>query len=89
MASPVAGSAPFKLVNDALVVPLHVLHMPGGRIPVPNRTRELLVEVGTNAFDTWDQQILPKREGAFLVAFEPLVDKYAARACTPLSTANA
>jgi FkbM family methyltransferase len=47
-----------------------------GRIPVPNGTRELLVEVGTNAFDTWDQQVLPKQPHAFLVAFEPLVDKW-------------
>ena len=68
-------SSAFQFMGDALVVPLHVLQMPGGRIPVPNHTRTLLLEVGTNAFDTWDQQILPKQPGAFLVAFEPLVDK--------------
>mgnify|MGYP007045448811 CR=1 FL=1 len=43
------------------------------------RTTELYVEIGTNAFDTWDG-MLPKREGAFLVAFEPLVDKWAVTA---------
>ena len=72
------SAAPFHLdKSGALTVPLHVLQMPGGRLPVPNRTRELLVEIGTNAFDTWDTQVLPKRPGAFLVAFEPLVDKWA------------
>jgi FkbM family methyltransferase len=63
--------------SGALTTPLHVLQMlPDGRLPVPNKTQELLIEIGTNAFDTWDQQVLPKRPGAFLVAFEPLVDKW-------------
>ena len=69
---------PFHIdAAGALTAPLHLLQMPNGRIPVPNRTRELLVEIGTNAFDTWDTQVLPKRPFAFLVAFEPLVDKWA------------
>ena len=70
--------APFTL-NDGsnLQIPLHVLHMPNGRIPVPNRTKELFLEIGTNAFDTWDTQLLPRHPHAFLVAFEPLVDKWA------------
>ena len=66
---------PFTLdAQGALSVPLHVLQMPNGRIPVPNKTTSLFIEIGTNAFDTLDQ-LLPKRPGAFLVAFEPLVDK--------------
>ena len=65
------------IVDGALTVPMHVLQMPGGVIPVPNRTTEIFIEVGTNSFDTWDQQLLPKRPTAFLVAFEPLVDKWA------------
>ena len=68
---------PFTVANGALSVPLDVLHMPGGRIPVPNRTKSLLVEIGTNSFDTWDQTLLPRKPHAFLVAFEPLVDKWA------------
>ena len=70
---------PFALdaSSGALSVPLNVLHMPGGRIPVPNRTTELILEIGTNAFDTLDTLLLPKRPHAFLVAFEPLVDKWA------------
>ena len=68
---------PFTLAADgSLSVPLHVMHMPNGKLPVPNRTKELLIEIGTNAFDTWDTQVLPKRPDAFLVAFEPLVDKW-------------
>tara|TARA_B110001452_G_scaffold82847_1_gene67772 strand:+ start:796 stop:1698 length:903 start_codon:yes stop_codon:yes gene_type:complete len=67
----------WDIANGRLQVNLNVLHMPEGRIQVPNTTTELYVEIGTNAFDTWDG-MLPKREGAFLVAFEPLVDKWAA-----------
>ena len=81
----------WDIANGRLQVNLNVLHMPEGRIQVPNSTTELYVEIGTNAFDTWDG-ILPQREGAFLVAFEPLVDKWAtmlargskARKYTPL-----
>lgn len=62
--------------HGALQVPLHVLQLENGRIPVPNRTTALFVEIGTNAFDTLDETLLPKRPGAFLVAFEPLVDKW-------------
>ena len=46
-------SHPFHLdpASGALSVPLHVLHMSSdGRIPVPNSTKELFVEIGTNAF---------------------------------------
>jgi len=70
---------PFVLdgASGSLSVPLDVLHLENGRIPVPNRTTELYVEIGTNAFDTWDTQVLPKRPHGFLVAFEPLVDKWA------------
>ena len=72
-----AMAQPFLLENGHLSVPLHILQMPGGRLPVPNRTKEILVEIGTNSFDTWDTQVLPRRPGAFLVSFEPLVDKWA------------
>ena len=51
--------------------------MPNGRIELPNRTTAVYVEIGTNSFDTWDQYVLPRRPGAFLVSFEPLVDKWA------------
>ena len=68
---------PFSIGPDgSLSVPLHVLHMLNGRLPIPNKTKELLIEIGTNAFDTWDQQVLPRQPHAFLVAFEPLVDKW-------------
>ena len=69
---------PFHIdAAGALTAPLHVLHMlPDGRLPVPNKTQEIFVEIGTNSFDTWDVKMLPKHPGAFLVAFEPLVDKW-------------
>ena len=70
-------SQPFTFENGALSVPLHVLSMPNGRIELPNGTTGVYVEIGTNTFDTWDTQLLPRRPGAFLVSFEPLVDKWA------------
>ena len=58
-------------------MPLHVLTMPGGRIKMPNETTAVYVEIGTNSFDTWDQLMLPHFHNAFLVSFEPLLDKWA------------
>ena len=44
-----AHDAPFQVDKlGALTVPLHVLQMPNGRLPVPNRTTALFVEIGTN-----------------------------------------
>ena len=44
-----AGAPAFRIdQHGALSVPLHVLQMPNGRIPVPNKTTALFVEIGTN-----------------------------------------
>ena len=63
--------------GNVLTAPLNVLTMVNGRIPVPNTTLSLYVEIGTNSFDTLDQSVLPREKDAFVVAFEPLVDKWA------------
>ena len=76
-AAPGMASSSYELKDGVLTVPLHVLSMPGGRIAVPNTTNSLYVEIGTNAFSTWDAIMLPQERDAFLVAFEPLVDKWA------------
>ena len=72
-----SSGASHELRDGVLTVPLHVLTMPEGRIAVPNTTSSLYIEIGTNAFSTWDEALLPRRPNAFLVAFEPLVDKWA------------
>ena len=72
-----SSRASYELRDGVLTIPLHVLTMPEGRIAVPNTTSSLYIEIGTNAFSTWDVELLPRRPNAFLVAFEPLVDKYA------------
>ena len=72
-----SAGASYELRDGVLTLPLHVLTMPEGRIAVPNTTSSLYIEIGTNAFSTWDVELLPRRPNAFLVAFEPLVDKWA------------
>ena len=71
----------YQIVDGQLTVPLHILSMPNGRLPVsarssvatsivasplhttphaifqiPAHTTSLYLEIGTNAFNTWDQQ---------------------------------
>ncbi|KAL3919180.1 MAG: hypothetical protein SGPRY_005725 [Prymnesium sp.] len=63
--------------GGALTVPLQLLQLTRGRIQLPNDTEALYLEIGTNSFDTYDQKLLPKQPKAFLLSFEPLLDKWA------------
>ena len=49
-----------------------------GTLPLPPRTKEILIEIGANSRNTLDQELLPNRTRAFLLTFEPILDKYAA-----------
>jgi hypothetical protein len=44
---------------------------------IPYGASPILMEVGTSDRNTLDQELLPHMPSAFLVSFEPLVDKYA------------
>lgn len=63
--------------NGSLTLPLEVLQMPNGRIPIPDGTRKLYVEIGSNSFDTLADSPQLAEPHSYLVAFEPLVDKWA------------
>ena len=50
---------------------------PDGRLRVPSSTRSVLIEIGCSDFHTMDVEELARYPDAFLVSFEPLLDKYA------------
>ena len=62
----------------ALVLPTHVATLGrDGAIAMPPDTEYAFIEVGCSDFNTLDQNLLGKHPKAFLLAFEPLLDKYA------------
>lgn len=53
------------------------LDMMGRLLDVPKATAGAIIEIGCSDFDTADQKLLPTDPNAFLLSFEPLLDKYA------------
>ena len=72
-----ARSLGFSVTDSGVFVTTQVASLVDGHLRVPNSTRELLVEIGCSDFNTLDETLLEKRQGAYLVAFEPMMDKYA------------
>ena len=73
---PVAPSSELPHAT-ALMAPLQIAHLTSrGTIPMPNTTTHVLIEIGCSDRHTLDD-VLTSRRGAFLLAFEPLLDKYA------------
>ena len=60
-----------------LQVQLAQLRPDGSLAGVPEGTH-LVLEIGANTRNTLDRELLPQRPDAFLITFEPLLDKYAA-----------
>ena len=73
----VALSLGFSTTDSGIFVTTQVASLVDGYLQVPNGTVELLVEIGCSDFNTLDETLLDKRRGAFLVSFEPMLDKYA------------
>ena len=67
----------FSATDSGVFATTQVVGLSGGVIRVPPNTTELLVEIGCSDFHTLDEDELDLRPGAFLVAFEPMLDKYA------------
>ena len=64
--------------DGALTAQIHLAALrPDGSLDVP-RGLHVVLEVGANSRNTLDRELLPRRPDAFLVTFEPLLDKYAA-----------
>lgn len=66
--------------NGQLLATTHVamLAPDGQSLRMPRRTEYAMLEIGASDWDTLDETDLDKHKGrAFLVSFEPLLDKYA------------
>lgn len=50
---------------------------PNGGILMPPGIRDVIIEIGCSDRNTMDDETLPNRPHSFLIAFEPLIDKYA------------
>jgi FkbM family methyltransferase len=66
-------------MSDGVVLPVHAaaLHANGTFSAIPHGASPIIVEIGTSDRDTLDVELLPRLPSAFLVSFEPLIDKYA------------
>ena len=64
------------VTEDAVHVTTQVVTLHNGHLRAPPNTTHLLVEIGASDLDTLDEQVLPRDAGAFLVTFEPMLDKY-------------
>ena len=67
-------------VDGQLLATTHIamLSSDGEWLRMPRRTKYVMLEIGCSDWDTLDEKELDKHKGlAFLVSFEPLLDKYA------------
>lgn len=70
------AAAVLSRAQEQLVVPIHVATLDAaGRLAIP-ADKYLVVEVGANTQNTVDQTLLPVNADAFVLTFEPLLDKY-------------
>jgi FkbM family methyltransferase len=67
------------LVDSALTLPVHAarLHANGTLKGIAPGASPILMEIGTSDRNTLDLELLPKLPSAFLVSFEPLLEKFA------------
>ena len=66
-----------KTTTRTLMAPLQIAALTkAGTIPMPDTTQYVLIEIGCSDRHTLDET-LGNRPGAFLISFEPLLDKYA------------
>lgn len=72
-------ATPISQRDGSLFANVQVAHLNKGAIRMPNTTRKVLMEVGCSDMFTMDDEALPldHHRRSFLIAFEPLLDKYA------------
>jgi len=68
-------ASPDRVINATIAV---ARLRSNGTLVIPPGTTEILIEVGANSRNTADQELLPKRPTAYLLTFEPILDKYGA-----------
>lgn len=68
---------PQTATPSSLTVSVQVAFLQDGAIQMPNTTDHVILEIGCSDMFTLDDERLPYDKSAFLIAFEPLLDKYA------------
>ena len=77
VASPPVRRAGWSTADGRLIGKVHLAHLDAaGQLPVPPGAKVIL-EVGANSRNTADEEYLPLIDAAFLISFEPLLDKWA------------
>ena len=56
---------------------------PDGSLAGVPEGAHIMLEIGANTRNTLDRELLPQRPDAFLITFEPLLDKCAAQPADP------
>ena len=68
-----------KPLPCALPRQVHLAQLkPDGSLAGVPEGAQVVLEIGANTRNTLDRELLPQRSDAFLITFEPLLDKYAA-----------
>ena len=69
--------AAWKTDNGELMASLNIAHLsPDGGLPLPAQAK-LILEIGANSRNTVDKDFLPAHPEAFVLTFEPILDKWA------------
>jgi hypothetical protein len=75
-----ALSWPNSVGSNGIYAQLKLVELlPNGTLPLPSKTTHILLEVGANTRNTVDYEKLGQKQhaNAFLLTFEPILDKYA------------
>lgn len=74
----VAGRRGWRSHGSVLQASVHVAQLrPDGSLEGIPEDASVVIEVGANTRNTLDRELLPSEPKAFLISFEPLLDKYA------------
>ena len=62
--------------NDTLILHTQVAALVNGRLPIPDNTERIVLEIGSSDRNTMDVEFMPTASSTtFLVTLEPLIDK--------------
>lgn len=62
--------------DGALTAQVHLAQLrPDGSLDGIPKGADIVLEIGANTRNTLDRELLPQRPDAFLITFEPLLDK--------------
>jgi len=71
------AQADATVTDDALLLTVQAATLRNRVLVVPENTTDVILEIGCSDRNTADDEVLPTSKHSFLLAFEPLLDKYA------------